>query len=777
MFVPLRYRRRVTGVLTIQSYTPQAYSGKDLNTLLALADHCGGAIEHMQTEALLRRTEDLYRRAIGGAGAVPYAYDYRTKAYSFMGQGIKQMTGYTPQEISAERWVSIIKESVMLGEATGLDKHEAARRVQTGQLRHWRCDMRITTRDGKSRWLSNASVQNLDAAGRAVGSMGILEDITERKQSELTALALSQLGQRLVLATTAEQAGRILSEVASDLFGWDACAFYLYVPEKDQIQPVLYMDTVDGRQVDVAPPDSQGKPSAADRRVIQTGAELTLRDEISPVMEAGAVRFGDKSRPSASIMRVPIHLRTNKVTGIISIHSYTPRAYSRKDLNALQTLADCCGVVLERIWADEALRRSESQFRLVWDSSADGMRLANRDGVILRVNEAYCQMVQKSKSELEGQPLTITHSPATAGFVLGTYQKRIDSRTLDSHLETQVTLWNGKDVWFELSNSLLEVPGQPPLVLTIFRDITQRKQAAEELERMHRRLLEVSRQAGMAEVATSVLHNVGNVLNSVNVSSSLIADKVRHSKVANLAKAAAAAPGARGRSGRLSRPRPQGPAIARLLVPAWPITWRQNSRRCFEELKSLGGNIDHIKEIVAMQQSYAKVPGVLGVAAGGRAGRRRLAHEYRRAWRATTSRSSANTPRSPPILVDKHKVLQILVNLIRNAKYALDDRGHADKRMILRIGLNGNQRGQDLRHRQWHRHPAENLTRIFEHGFTTRKEGHGFGLHNGALAAKEMGGSLTAQSDGPGKGATFTLELPRQPRAKGHDTRLLAKRG
>ena len=71
--------------------------------------------------------------------------------------------------------------------------------------------------------------------------------------------------------------------------------------------------------------------------------------------------------------------------------------------------------------------------------------------------------------------------------------------------------------------------------------------------------------------------------------------------------------------------------------------------------------------------------------------------------------------------------------------------------------------------------PPENLTRIFEHGFTTRKEGHGFGLHNGALAAKDLGGSLTAYSDGPGKGATFTLELPMRPKDKGHDTRLLPK--
>jgi C4-dicarboxylate-specific signal transduction histidine kinase len=115
----------------------------------------------------------------------------------------------------------------------------------------------------------------------------------------------------------------------------------------------------------------------------------------------------------------------------------------------------------------------------------------------------------------------------------------------------------------------------------------------------------------------------------------------------------------------------------------------------------------------------------------------------------------------PPISVEKHKVLQILVNLVRNAKNACDDLEDAKKRMTLRIAqVDGRTRisvsdnGAGI--------APENLTRIFAHGFTTRKDGHGFGLHSGALAATELGGSLSAYSEGPGKGATFTLELARQ---------------
>jgi len=118
--------------------------------------------------------------------------------------------------------------------------------------------------------------------------------------------------------------------------------------------------------------------------------------------------------------------------------------------------------------------------------------------------------------------------------------------------------------------------------------------------------------------------------------------------------------------------------------------------------------------------------------------------------------------RSPAVLVEKHKVLQILVNLIRNAKYALDERGHSDKRLTLRVGVNGNDMVKILVIDNGVGIPPENLERIFAHGFTTKKHGHGFGLHSSVLAAKEMGGTLTVHSDGPGTGATFTLELPCQ---------------
>ena len=178
------------------------------------------------------------------------------------------------------------------------------------------------------------------------------------------------------------------------------------------------------------------------------------------------------------------------------------------------------------------------------------------------------------------------------------------------------------------------------------------------------------------------------------------------------------------------------------------------------EVGSLASNIMHIKEIVAMQQNYAKTSGVLESL--------KIADLVEDAIcmnNGAMSRHLVKVVRDfaevPPILTEKHKVLQILVNLIRNAKYACDDSGRNDKQITMRVA-NGNDRVKISVMDNGVGIPAENLTRIFSHGFTTRKEGHGFGLHSGALAAREMGGTLTAFSKGPGQGATFTLELPIQ---------------
>jgi PAS domain S-box-containing protein len=288
------------------------------------------------------------------------------------------------------------------------------------------------------------------------------------------------------------------------------------------------------------------------------------------------------------------------------------------------------------------------------------------------------------------------------------------------------------------------------------QDITERRRAEQELDHVHKQLLVASRHAGMAEVATNVLHNVGNVLNSVNVSASVVSERIKKSKCVKLGQVAALlTEHARDLASFLTGPKGRHVPGYLQELAADLVSERDTA---VSELTELRGNVEHIKEIVAMQQSYAKRGGLVETV-----DIRGLVEDSLRMNEGAFSRHGVRMSREyedvPPIQVDRHKVLQILVNVIRNAKYACDEAQGDDKRVTVRIrSTNGSllisiiDTGVGI--------PKENLERIFNHGFTTRADGHGFGLHSSALAAKEMGGTLHAESAGPGQGATFTLALP-----------------
>lgn len=269
-------------------------------------------------------------------------------------------------------------------------------------------------------------------------------------------------------------------------------------------------------------------------------------------------------------------------------------------------------------------------------------------------------------------------------------------------------------------------------------------------------LQRTSRRAGMTEIATNVLHNVGNVLNSVNVSATLLADTIRKSRVEGLGRAVDVlrehdADLAAFMAGERGRHLPQ--YLSNL---AGHLAQSQESS--LKELSFLRHNIDHIRAIVTMQQAYAS-----GAAAAEPMDIRLLVEDAVRVNLGALTRMGVHVVREftpvPAVSVDAHKVLQILINLVRNALHACSDAGRVDRQLTLRI--EGRQsrvlitvadNGVGI--------PAENLDRLFRHGFTTRKDGHGFGLHSCAQAAQELGGTLRAHSEGPGRGAAFTLELP-----------------
>ena len=291
------------------------------------------------------------------------------------------------------------------------------------------------------------------------------------------------------------------------------------------------------------------------------------------------------------------------------------------------------------------------------------------------------------------------------------------------------------------------------------RDVTKTIETQKALEESNRQLMEATRQAGMAEVATGVLHNVGNVLTSINVTASLISDRYRDSKVTSIFKVCGLL---REHSTDLGNFFATDPRAAKIPTYLESLANNLDKERVdtMSDLSTLLKSIDHVKDIIWMQQSYASVAGLVEpiIPAETIEDAIKLSSNALQRHNVHVEKQIAQTPAAR---AERHKILQILVNLISNAKKAMDCKEPSQRRMLIRVE-NGTDEtvvikivdnGIGI--------PPENITKIFSHGFTTRKDGHGFGLHSSALAAKQMGGELAAASEGPGRGATFTLKLPR----------------
>ena len=409
---------------------------------------------------------------------------------------------------------------------------------------------------------------------------------------------------------------------------------------------------------------------------------------------------------------------------------------------------------------DTTIERSNFINNVV-ESMVATLIVVDRDAKIRAVNQALVNLLGYEQSELVGRSSSLIC--VANGFHLSStrLEQLLGHSALKDHEVTFITKDN-RHIPISLSGSAIkDAQGRTTGYVCIGTDITQRKQAEAEKQKLNSQLVETSRQAGMAEVATGVLHNVGNVLNSINVSAAVVEETLRKSRVGMVRQIADVLGEHDKDLGVFLTNDAKGKAIPGYLTKlAQHLADEQGS--LLNELRTLTSHVGHVKDIISVQQSVSRTAGVVEPVA-----LRDLAEDALHMVAASMSKYKIMVTREytevPSVKTDKHRVLQILVNLMTNALDAMKEkvdtregqltvriRRHRPDPRSIRIEVEDNGVGI----------PSENLTRIFTHGFTTKKKGHGFGLHSAALAAKELQGSLTVSSAGPDRGAVFTLVLP-----------------
>jgi len=295
-------------------------------------------------------------------------------------------------------------------------------------------------------------------------------------------------------------------------------------------------------------------------------------------------------------------------------------------------------------------------------------------------------------------------------------------------------------------------------IMAIARDITERKRAEAKLKAAQEKLLETARKVGMAEVATGVLHNVGNVLNSVSVTAESIQKRIRNSKVSYLGDAVNLLEEHSNELGSFMMNQERGKKLPVFLANL-SKELIDEQERCLEALEALTKHVQHVADIIQLQQSYSNTKGLIEPTSIAE-----LIEDAIQINAEALSRNNVEVRREianlPAILLDRHKVLQILTNLISNGIYALSKSDKDEKKLTINVKNLDNDNIQIEVCDNGIGISEENMTRIFEHGFTTKKKGHGFGLHSTAMSVNELNGSIKAHSDGIGQGAVFTIKLP-----------------
>jgi signal transduction histidine kinase len=289
------------------------------------------------------------------------------------------------------------------------------------------------------------------------------------------------------------------------------------------------------------------------------------------------------------------------------------------------------------------------------------------------------------------------------------------------------------------------------------------RERTQQLRDAQQDLVKAAREAGMADIATSVLHNVGNVLNSLNVSVSVASGKVEQSPVGDLAKAVAMIGDHQADLGEFLSADQRGKHLPAFLTTVAQVMADEQTA-LLEEMKCLSRNVDHIKQIVNVQQAYAKQGS--GTDALTEVRVFDTIQDALHVSLASGDFTPIDVVREIPditLFVDKHAMLQILINLLRNAKQAVMSNPEGQRRITVKAAVRAHDNTEFLRIEVIDNGAGidpVNIDRIFNHGFTTKTDGHGFGLHSSANAAKQMLGSLTVQSAGLTHGATFILDLP-----------------
>jgi PAS domain S-box-containing protein len=774
--------------------------------------NCRDVTDRWRAEEELRHSEEQYRLLFHGNPNPMWVFDLETQAFLEVNEAAIQHYGYSREEFLTKNLMDL-RPGEKVSRARTLTLEAADHSII---WRHLCKDGRLV--DMEVIWRPIVFGERFAALTMAI-------DVTERLRVEHRNAVFSKLGSRLSSATTSSDAATIICEAADSLFKWDDFALDLYFAESDEVFSLMTITTVEGRRVEIPSSPQPKTANALIRRVIKKGAELVSSVEVKHY--------------SAVSMLAPIR-KGDRVIGLLFVQNHTPGAYTARDLEVLQALADQCGGALERVRAEQDLRESrqrfrdlfenspdaifvedldgtvldvnfaacvlhgltreqligknalkdliplsnrenarldfeklangklswvegesltasgtstpvevragrmeyngkpalllhvrditerraaaaavqssEMLFRSVWENSVDGMRLTDESGVIIAVNKAYCKLVGMEAEQLEGELFTIIYPESeNSKVLLEDHREHFRSRTANRKIQHQFTLHNGQMMALEVTDSFIELHGQPLLLFSLFRDVTTQ-------QRLEEQLRQSQKMEAIGQLAGGVAHDFNNILTVIHGHASLLLSAELEESAARSAQ-------------QINQAAERAAALTRQLLT---FSRRQLIQPRKLDMNKIVGNMTELLgrllgEDVSLQLNYCQSPAI--------------------------------------VQADVGMMEQVLLNLAVNARDAMPkggtlsvriaivdvDETHVQNHPEARIGrfvcVSKSDTGCGI--------PPENLQRIFEPFFTTKEIGKGTGLGLATVygIVKQHQGWIEVEST-VGKGTTFRIYIP-----------------